>query len=177
MCSYTLLARYGISRKLDKTGSIATMITRSYNGGFFSLWDDLKELVYLHVVTPQTDLVARLQAACTSENTALQRLCTHSFPSVFNAASMCTAKPGRLRQLSNSHTFIYLSYPRAWFLDHLTPNLPVLTESIVSRVFIDSSALEQVVTIHHGMAAEWAGLVSCKVKPVDIYFQKVMSGA
>ncbi|GFW38107.1 hypothetical protein TNCV_835461 [Trichonephila clavipes] len=52
----------------------------------------------------------------------------------------------------------------------------VPTNDVVSWVFVESSALEQVVAIHSGMAAEWAGLVSSQAKPVEVYSQKVMSG-
>ncbi|GFX47032.1 hypothetical protein TNCV_316551 [Trichonephila clavipes] len=51
--------------------------------------------------------------------------------------------------------FMYLSYARAWLLDRLTLSLPVPNDDVVSRVFIESSALEQVVAIHSGMAAKW----------------------
>ncbi|GFU45973.1 hypothetical protein TNCV_5102681 [Trichonephila clavipes] len=47
------------------------------------------------------------------------------------------------------------------------PSLPVLTDAI-RRLFKESSVLEQVVTIHSGMAAEWAGLVSSHAKPLEI---------
>ncbi|GFW74327.1 hypothetical protein TNCV_3438801 [Trichonephila clavipes] len=40
------------------------------------------------------------------------------------------------------------------------PIQPVPTDDVVSLVFIVSSALEQVVVIHPGRAAEWAGLLS-----------------
>ncbi|GFT08355.1 low-density lipoprotein receptor-related protein 3 [Trichonephila clavipes] len=63
--------------------------------------------------------------------------------------------------------FIYLSNTRAWLLDRLTPSLPVPTDEVVSRVFIESSELEQVVSIHSGMAAEFPGFVSSQAKPVD----------
>ncbi|GFU36319.1 uncharacterized protein TNCV_559541 [Trichonephila clavipes] len=75
-----------------------------------------------------------------------------------------------------SGKFIYLSNDRAWILCHLTPSLPVPTDDVVNRVFIESSALEQVVVIHSEMDAEWAGLVSSQAKLVDIFSQKVMSG-
>ncbi|GFY35272.1 uncharacterized protein TNCV_5046461 [Trichonephila clavipes] len=61
--------------------------------------------------------------------------------------------------------FVYLSNGRAWLLDHLTPSLPVLTDDVISQVFIESSALEQVVSIHSGMAAEWAGQTSGGILP------------
>ncbi|PRD23648.1 UNVERIFIED_CONTAM: hypothetical protein NCL1_45822 [Trichonephila clavipes] len=70
---------------------------------------------------------------------------------------------------------IYLSNTCAWLLDHLMPSLPVPTDNIVSRVFIEFSALEQVVAIHSGMAIEWAGHMSSQVKPVEVYSQKVIS--
>ncbi|GFY05715.1 hypothetical protein TNCV_4403821 [Trichonephila clavipes] len=54
---------------------------------------------------------------------------------------------------------VFIQRPRAWLLNHLTPSLPVPTED-VSRVFNESSALEQVVVIHPGMTVEWAGFVS-----------------
>ncbi|GFW61339.1 uncharacterized protein TNCV_4136571 [Trichonephila clavipes] len=68
--------------------------------------------------------------------------------------------------------FIYLSNVRVWLLDHLTPSLSVPTDDVV----IESSALEQVVAIHSGMDAEWVGLVSSQVKPVEVYSLKVISG-
>ncbi|GFW96781.1 hypothetical protein TNCV_2848371 [Trichonephila clavipes] len=46
--------------------------------------------------------------------------------------------------------------------------LLVPTDDVISRVFNESSALEQVIAIHFGMAAEWAGLVSSPAKPVEI---------
>ncbi|GFS70879.1 hypothetical protein TNCV_2719631 [Trichonephila clavipes] len=55
---------------------------------------------------------------------------------------------------------IYLSNARAWLLDFLTPSLPVPTDDVVIWVFIESSALEQVVAIHSGMAAEGVGQAS-----------------
>ncbi|GFS96316.1 uncharacterized protein TNCV_16681 [Trichonephila clavipes] len=42
---------------------------------------------------------------------------------------------------------IYLSIARAWLLYHLTPSFPVPTDDAISRVFNQSSALEQVVAI------------------------------
>ncbi|GFX81762.1 hypothetical protein TNCV_2569631 [Trichonephila clavipes] len=42
-----------------------------------------------------------------------------------------------------------------------------MTDDFDSRVFIESCALEQVVTIHPGMAEERADLVSRQVKPVE----------
>ncbi|GFV19423.1 transposable element Tc3 transposase [Trichonephila clavipes] len=56
---------------------------------------------------------------------------------------------------------------RAWLLDHLTPSLPVPTDEVISWVFIESSALEQVVAIHPGMAAERAGLVISQAMPTE----------
>ncbi|GFX48803.1 uncharacterized protein TNCV_3479871 [Trichonephila clavipes] len=76
--------------------------------------------------------------------------------------------------------FIYLSNARTWLLDHLTPSLPVPTDYVISRVFVESSALEQVVAIHSGMATKWTGLVSSHAKPVEVYSQvysEVMYGA
>ncbi|GFW88067.1 uncharacterized protein TNCV_217391 [Trichonephila clavipes] len=70
---------------------------------------------------------------------------------------------------------IYLSNARAWLLDHLTPSHPVPTDDVISRLFIESSALELVVVIHSGMAAKWVGLVSSHTKPEDVYSQKVLS--
>ncbi|GFS96106.1 hypothetical protein TNCV_3309211 [Trichonephila clavipes] len=68
---------------------------------------------------------------------------------------------GRLPKHSvHSTYFIYLSNALAWLLDHLTPSLPVPTDDFVSSLFIESSALEQVVTISSGIAAEYADLVS-----------------
>ncbi|GFW93134.1 hypothetical protein TNCV_3888751 [Trichonephila clavipes] len=54
--------------------------------------------------------------------------------------------------------YFYLSNARTWLLDHLTPSLQVQTDDAVSRVFIKSSELEQVVAIHSGMTADWVGL-------------------
>ncbi|GFV28215.1 e3 ubiquitin-protein ligase HERC2 [Trichonephila clavipes] len=63
-------------------------------------------------------------------------------------------------QKSQTIYFIYSSNTRDWLLDHLTPSLPVPNDDVVSRVFIESRALEQMVTIHSGMAAEREDLVS-----------------
>ncbi|GFS56389.1 hypothetical protein TNCV_4388611 [Trichonephila clavipes] len=46
------------------------------------------------------------------------------------------------------------------------------TDDVLSRVFNESSALEQVVAIYSGMAAEWAVLVSSLAKSVEIYSRK-----
>ncbi|GFV50170.1 DUF4817 domain-containing protein [Trichonephila clavipes] len=62
---------------------------------------------------------------------------------------------------------IYLSNACAWLLVNLTPSFPVPTDDVISRGFIESSALDQMVTIHSGMAVEWAGLVSSYAKPVQ----------
>ncbi|GFT81400.1 hypothetical protein TNCV_3672801 [Trichonephila clavipes] len=42
------------------------------------------------------------------------------------------------------------------------PSLIVPTDNFISRVFIESSALEQVLAIHSDMVAEWTGLVKAK---------------
>ncbi|GFV87297.1 uncharacterized protein TNCV_4032691 [Trichonephila clavipes] len=73
--------------------------------------------------------------------------------------------------------FLYLSNARAWLLDHLAPSLPVPTDDVISREFIESSKLEQVIAMHSGMTAEWAGLISSNTKPVEVYSQEVMSGS
>ncbi|GFS62097.1 hypothetical protein TNCV_476551 [Trichonephila clavipes] len=54
-------------------------------------------------------------------------------------------------------------------------NLP--TDDVFSRLFIESSTLEQVLAIRSGMAIDWAGFVSSHARPVEVYFQKVMSGS
>ncbi|GFT67451.1 uncharacterized protein TNCV_2360641 [Trichonephila clavipes] len=84
---------------------------------------------------------------------------------------------GKYDKFGHCIYFIYLSNAHAWLLDHLTPMLPVPTDDVISRVFIESSVLEQVVAIHSGMAAEWAGLVSSYAKPMEVSSQKVMSGS
>ncbi|GFX03274.1 DNA-directed RNA polymerase subunit [Trichonephila clavipes] len=61
----------------------------------------------------------------------------------------------------------YLSNARARLLDHLASSFLVPTDHVISRVFTESSALKQVVTIHSSLAAEWAGLVSSQAKPVE----------
>ncbi|GFV72468.1 hypothetical protein TNCV_1069001 [Trichonephila clavipes] len=63
-------------------------------------------------------------------------------------------------------SIIYLPKVRACLLDHLTPSLPVPTDDVTSRVFIQSSALERVVAIHPDMTTKWAGLVSSHNKSV-----------
>ncbi|GFU57508.1 uncharacterized protein TNCV_3636721 [Trichonephila clavipes] len=68
---------------------------------------------------------------------------------------------------------IYLSNVRTWLLDHLTLSLPLPTDDVISRVFFESSALEQVVAIHSGIGAEREGFVSSQAKPVEVYSQKV----
>ncbi|GFU36661.1 hypothetical protein TNCV_3311561 [Trichonephila clavipes] len=50
--------------------------------------------------------------------------------------------------------------------------LSVPTDDVVSRVFIEFSALEQVVAIHPGIAAERSGLVSSQVIAVELYSPK-----
>ncbi|GFU58603.1 uncharacterized protein TNCV_4558861 [Trichonephila clavipes] len=72
--------------------------------------------------------------------------------------------------------FIYLSNTRVWLLDHLTPSLPIPTKEVVRCVLIESSALDQVVILHSGLAVEWAALFSSQAKPVEVNIQKVMSG-
>ncbi|GFT74214.1 hypothetical protein TNCV_4081351 [Trichonephila clavipes] len=62
---------------------------------------------------------------------------------------------------------IYLLNVRAWFLNHLTPSLPLQTD-VISPVFIESSALEQVVIIHPGIATKRLGLISSQTKPVEV---------
>ncbi|GFW21730.1 hypothetical protein TNCV_2529291 [Trichonephila clavipes] len=72
---------------------------------------------------------------------------------------------------------IYLSNARASLADHLTSSLAISTDDVVSRISIESSALEQMVTIHLDMAAEWAGPASSQSKSVEIYSREVMSDA
>ncbi|GFW97833.1 hypothetical protein TNCV_1425961 [Trichonephila clavipes] len=48
------------------------------------------------------------------------------------------------------------------------PILPVPIDNVVSQVFIESRALEQVVAIHSGMTTEWVGLISSQAKPVEV---------
>ncbi|GFY15912.1 hypothetical protein TNCV_1285571 [Trichonephila clavipes] len=60
----------------------------------------------------------------------------------------------RKTHMSSSILFIYLSNTHAWLLDHLTSSLSVSTDDAVSRVSIESSALEKVVAIHSGIAAD-----------------------
>ncbi|GFT29126.1 hypothetical protein TNCV_3587391 [Trichonephila clavipes] len=54
--------------------------------------------------------------------------------------------------------------------------MKIPNDDFISRVFIEFSSLEQVITIYPSMATEWAGLVSSRAKPVEAYSQKVMSG-
>ncbi|GFV65419.1 hypothetical protein TNCV_4948701 [Trichonephila clavipes] len=49
------------------------------------------------------------------------------------------------------------------------PCIHVPTDDCVSRVFIESSAFNQVFAVHSGMATECAGLVSSQAKPVETY--------
>ncbi|GFY04732.1 hypothetical protein TNCV_419862 [Trichonephila clavipes] len=49
------------------------------------------------------------------------------------------------------------------------------TGNIISRIFIESSALEEVVAMYLGMVAEREGLVSSQGKLVELYSQDVMS--
>ncbi|GFT19247.1 adhesion G protein-coupled receptor B2 [Trichonephila clavipes] len=55
------------------------------------------------------------------------------------------------------------------------PSLSVLTNDVVSQMFIECSELKHVVAIHYGMSALWAGLVNSQAKPVEVYYQEVMS--
>ncbi|PRD31815.1 UNVERIFIED_CONTAM: E3 ubiquitin-protein ligase HERC2 [Trichonephila clavipes] len=68
-------------------------------------------------------------------------------------------------QIKKKKYSFYLSNACAWFLDHLTPTFSIPTDNVISWVFIESNALEQVVSIHSGMTAEWAGLVSGGILP------------
>ncbi|GFX65490.1 hypothetical protein TNCV_4735381 [Trichonephila clavipes] len=56
------------------------------------------------------------------------------------------------------------------------PILPVPIDDAYSRVFIESIVLEQVVAMHSGMAADWAGLVSSHAKPVEVPRDRTHSG-
>ncbi|GFX02406.1 hypothetical protein TNCV_2285731 [Trichonephila clavipes] len=51
----------------------------------------------------------------------------------------------------------------------------VTTDDVISRVFNNSSALEQVVAVNSGKAAEWSALVSNQAKSVEVYSPKVFS--
>ncbi|GFW36993.1 hypothetical protein TNCV_5018911 [Trichonephila clavipes] len=95
----------------------------------------------------------------------------------------------RYESLASGIVVIHVRAPLAWgpriidaavatplILDHLTPSLLVPTDEVVSRVFIESSALKHVVTIHSGMASERAHLISSQAKPMEVYVQIVMSG-
>ncbi|GFV01811.1 cullin-4A [Trichonephila clavipes] len=50
---------------------------------------------------------------------------------------------------------------------HDMKDLPVTTDDVVSRMFIEFRALEQVVAIYPGMAAERAGVVSSQAKAAE----------
>ncbi|GFT63574.1 transposable element Tcb1 transposase [Trichonephila clavipes] len=65
----------------------------------------------------------------------------------------------------NNYLFICLSNSRVWLLEHVPLSLQVSSDDVVRWVFIQSSALEQVVAIHSGMAAEWAGQASGDILP------------
>ncbi|GFX62992.1 hypothetical protein TNCV_1100851 [Trichonephila clavipes] len=56
------------------------------------------------------------------------------------------------------------------------PSLPVPTDDIISRVFIESSALEQVVIILSGIASESAGLLSSHAKRGEVPRDRAHSG-
>ncbi|GFY02890.1 uncharacterized protein TNCV_3507701 [Trichonephila clavipes] len=68
--------------------------------------------------------------------------------------------------------FTYLSTARAWLLDHLMPSLPVPTDDVISRIFIEFSALERVVAIHPGMNTERPYHVSIQAKALEIILPK-----
>ncbi|GFX02245.1 uncharacterized protein TNCV_138211 [Trichonephila clavipes] len=61
------------------------------------------------------------------------------------------------------YCLFYLSNELACLFDQLTPNLSVPTDGVVSWVFIESIAQEQVVDLHSGMAADWACFVSSRL--------------
>ncbi|GFV11050.1 hypothetical protein TNCV_2717951 [Trichonephila clavipes] len=57
----------------------------------------------------------------------------------------------------------YLFIQRAcWLLDHLSKSLPVQTDDVVNRIFIESSALEQAVAFQSGRVAEWTGHIAAR---------------
>ncbi|GFX39096.1 hypothetical protein TNCV_359101 [Trichonephila clavipes] len=58
---------------------------------------------------------------------------------------------------------IYLFNAPAWLLDHLTSSILVPIDDVVSKVFIEASASEQVVATHFGMAQ--IGLASLEATP------------
>ncbi|GFW11000.1 uncharacterized protein TNCV_4459751 [Trichonephila clavipes] len=83
-----------------------------------------------------------------------------------------------MRNKKNTDTNAYKrkENTRAWPLDHLRPSRPVPTDDVVSQVFLESSALEQVLAIHSGIVAQQASHASSQVKPIEVHSQKVMSG-
>ncbi|GFY18792.1 hypothetical protein TNCV_2400101 [Trichonephila clavipes] len=74
--------------------------------------------------------------------------------------------------LRHEHLFIISSNARASLLDHLTASRPVPTDDEASWVSIESNALKLLVTIHSGIAAEWASLISSHAKPQWRYLSK-----
>ncbi|GFU15373.1 hypothetical protein TNCV_1045761 [Trichonephila clavipes] len=64
--------------------------------------------------------------------------------------------------------FLHHENPLSWA--GVKPATLVPTEDVTSWVFIESSALEQMVAIHSGTAAEWVGLVSSQAKSVENIF-------
>ncbi|GFY10040.1 hypothetical protein TNCV_3699981 [Trichonephila clavipes] len=69
----------------------------------------------------------------------------------------------------------HLKNARAWLLDHLT--LSTDWRCHLSRVFMESSALEQVVAIHSGMATEWAGVVVVGIPTGDVISRVFMESS
>ncbi|GFW14526.1 hypothetical protein TNCV_2358501 [Trichonephila clavipes] len=65
-------------------------------------------------------------------------------------------------------SFPYISNDNAWLLDHLTLSLPVPTDDVVNRVFIESLCIGACeITSHSDMAEQWEDLFSSQVKPVE----------
>ncbi|GFV28969.1 hypothetical protein TNCV_619111 [Trichonephila clavipes] len=73
----------------------------------------------------------------------------------------------------SKHIVYYLFIQRHWLFDHLTPSFLAPTQDILSLVFIESIALELMITIHSGMTAKWAGLFNSQAKPVEVNFRRV----
>ncbi|GFU80133.1 uncharacterized protein TNCV_580131 [Trichonephila clavipes] len=104
-------------------------------------------------------------------------LCAHLFRFNLVTSPICvlcdTAQDmtaAHLDECSALNDLNCISNALPWLLEHLTPRHPGPTDIVISRVFNESSALEQVVATHSVMAAEWAGLTSSHTKPVEVIF-------
>ncbi|GFX76519.1 hypothetical protein TNCV_3162371 [Trichonephila clavipes] len=92
----------------------------------------------------------------------------HTLPTMWEALN--TISLSIFRTMCESSRSFVAPYRLTHVLDEeFLPSvlLYLTTDDVVNPVFIVSNALEKMVIIHSGMAADWAGFVSSHAKPVE----------